>query len=168
MLKHPSGSLHRLFIDLGFILQDGGAHEHVFHVKGDGATRMCFICRNLMAFESTIIGEDGDAMLTCSIIGDEGLDMASDADVRGTITRLEQKHDTMSKNDFAMWEQACGFNYKPHGLLQDRALWDILQPVRHFCHLWMHCLLVGGVFQTSGVPSLGIAQCIEIHGWQNS
>ncbi|CAE8608604.1 unnamed protein product [Polarella glacialis] len=107
VLKHPSGDLVRLFLEMGCILQDGGAHKLVFQVKGDSGSRLCFLCTNLIATSSPYTWEDGSPVLTCSITGDEGLVRATDDDVRQSIARLKHKYATLSKADFAVWEQAC-------------------------------------------------------------
>ena len=51
LLKGPPNGINaRLHIQLGAVLQDGGAHKAVFHAKRDSGTRMCFLCSNLLAF----------------------------------------------------------------------------------------------------------------------
>jgi hypothetical protein len=149
VLKHPDGSHHRLWIQLGMILQDGGAHKHVFHVKGDAGTKFCLLCRNLFAINTDVVdSETGDTLLAASLLFEHELDFATDADISGTIARLAQNKAVMPAVLFAKWEQCVGFNYEPHGLLLDTNLQSIVQPVSHYCHDWMHCVLVNGVFNT--------------------
>ena len=67
-LKSPCGVMYRLFARLAMILQDGGAHKAVFGCKGDSGTKMCMLCRNLVAEESDVVDEDGDNVLTYNLI----------------------------------------------------------------------------------------------------
>ena len=149
VLKHPDGSQLRLFIKLGMMLQDGGAHKHVFHVKGDGGTKFCHLCRNLFAITTAVADEEtGETLLAASLIFEHELDFATDSDIRGTMARLVAKRAVMTAGEFAIWEKCVGFNYEPHGLLFDNELESIVLPVSHYCHDWMHCMLVNGVFNT--------------------
>ena len=51
LLLFSSGA-SRLFCKLKIVLQDGGAHKQVWHSRGDGATRMCLLCSNLVSSSS--------------------------------------------------------------------------------------------------------------------
>jgi hypothetical protein len=148
VLTHSDGSQHRLWCNLGMILQDGGAHKLVWHCKGDAGTKMCMLCRNLVSVKSKVVDEDGSQLLTCSVVFEEDLDFATDKDLRGTISRLAAAVGTMSKAQFELKQQACGFNHEPHSILSDQALLGIVFPASQFCHDWMHAMLVNGVFHT--------------------
>jgi hypothetical protein len=148
VLIHSDGSQHRLWCNLGMILQDGGAHKLVWHCKGDAGTKMCMLCRNLVSVKSQVVDEDGSNLLTCSVVFEKDLDFASDEDILGTISRLAAAFGTISKAMFELKQQACGFNHEPHGILSDKDLHGIVLPASQFCHDWMHGLLVNGVFHT--------------------
>lgn len=149
VLKHPDGSQYRLWIELGMILQDGGAHKHVFHMKGDGGTKFCILCRNLFAIATDAVDEDtGEPLVKAGLVFEEEMDFATDADIRGTLTRLANNKAVMPSPNFAIWEKAVGLNYEQHGMLLNPSLESVVKPVSHYCHDWMHCMLVGGVFQT--------------------
>ena len=113
VLKHPNGDHFRLFLRLGMILNDGGAHKLVFHCKGDGGTRMCMRCRNLIAEVSNELLEDGSNMLTCSHVFESDLDFATNEDILGSVRRLAARFATMTPSDFKLMEQAVGFNHQP-------------------------------------------------------
>jgi hypothetical protein len=148
-LKHPNGSQHRLWIQLGMILQDGGAHKYVFHVKGDAGTKFCFLCRNLYAIDTDVVDQDtGEVLLAADRLFEKELDFATDSDIRGSMNRLVAKKAALAADTFAKWEIASGFKYEPHGLLLDQSLEAIVKPVSNYCHDWMHCMLVNGVFNT--------------------
>jgi len=74
------------------------------------------------------------------------LDLATDAEILASVSRLEGKKLTCSAGDFKLWEQACGINYVPEGLLFDQALQQagILQPISQYCHDWMHGVCSSG------------------------
>ena len=75
-MRHaPNGINARLRVRLGAVLQDGGAHKAVFHAKGDGGTRMCFLCNNLVADRSRLV--DGENQLTCKLLSRSQLCMAN-------------------------------------------------------------------------------------------
>ncbi|CAE8734286.1 unnamed protein product [Polarella glacialis] len=65
VLKHPDGSQLRLFIKLGMMLQDGGAHKHVFHFKGDGGTKFCTRAEKPVRTHDAV-AESGDRRDTAS------------------------------------------------------------------------------------------------------
>ena len=148
LLKHSDGSYHRLFCKLGMVLQDGGAHKLVWQCKGDAGTRLCMLCRNLVSLKSDIVDEHGASLLSCSIWLEDEMDFATDQDIRGTVARLQLAQATTSKAQFEQLKQACGFNLAPHGILLDTRLMDIVMPASQFCHDWMHCIFVHGVFHT--------------------
>jgi hypothetical protein len=52
----------RMFAKLGIIVQDGAAHRDTYHCKGDGGTKFCMLCRNIVAQKSNLAngGDDSD------------------------------------------------------------------------------------------------------------
>lgn len=148
VLQSPEGEQVRLFATLSMVLQDGGAHKHIWHCKGDTGSKMCMLCRNLLSRRSTVLGEDGNPLLTCSVIFESELDFATDADIRGTLLRLAEDHGRVTATLFGLKEQACGFKFEPHGVLMDPKLTRVMRPVSQYCHDWMHTVLEKGVFQT--------------------
>jgi len=150
-LESPSGEKVRLFLKVGMFLQDGAAHKLVFHCKGDAGTRCCMLCINLIAQTSKIARDEylsSESGFVCSHCTEEGLVFATDSDVKATLQRLAEKRNSMTKGNFELYQRAAGFNYQPCGLLADRALSDHIQPVTQYCHDWMHCIFVGGAFNT--------------------
>jgi hypothetical protein len=165
VLKHPDGSHHRLWIKLGMILQDGGAHKHVFHVKGDAGTKFCLLCRNLFAIATDVVDEEsGETLLGADQLFEHELDFATDTDIMGTLARLVERKATLSPPNFAMFEKATGFNYEQHGMLLDHSLQSVVKPVSHYCHDWMHCMLVNGVFNTITYLMLSSLKAVKFLG----
>jgi hypothetical protein len=148
LLEMPDSSKLRLFCKLGMVLQDGGAQKHVWCTKGEAGTKLCMLCRNLMSVKSNLVDEDGENLLTCSIVFEEELDFATDSDIKGTVARLAADKDRVTAKLFQLREQAVGFKFEPHGLLWDAELAHILLPATQFCHDWMHAFFVTGIFHT--------------------
>ena len=138
----------RLWFDLAFWLQDGGAHKHVFSVKGDAGSRLCLFCKNLVAKTSVSMTEGNEEIFTCDMLKESELLFASSEEIAASIGRMKRKAQELNQGDFARWQQAAGMNYEPLGLLFDDDLKDIIKPVTHFVHDWVHCLLVHGIFQS--------------------
>lgn len=157
LLKGPPGGKNaRIFLKLGSLLQDGGAHKAVFHAKGDSATRLCFMCSNLVAAKSKLV--DGENQLTCKLMATSELCMASDSDIKETIKRIKHRSTTLSSEDFKLYLQCTGFNYEPFGLLFSEELEKHIQPVTAYIHDWMHTLVANGVFHTIFTAWLDAAQ----------
>lgn len=47
LLPFASGSV-RFFCRLRVVIQDGGAHKFVWHSRGDGATKLCLLCKKFI------------------------------------------------------------------------------------------------------------------------
>lgn len=148
LLKDQGGCTIRMFYTLGAFLQDGSAHKYIFNLKGDAGTKFCIFCRNLVTSKSGLLQEDGSNTLVADEWDLTRIQQSTDQDIAETISRLEEKKATLNKGDFALWQQAVGFNYSIHGLLHCRSLSQDVLPISQFIHDWMHCFLVTGIFQT--------------------
>jgi hypothetical protein len=135
----------RLFAKLGGVLQDGGAHKSVWHSRGDAASRYCLLCKNLFTAESKLCDEDGNHLLCCNVVKLNELVPATSRDIRAVARHIESKAGTLSREQFSDLQQALGMTHHPHGLLLDRTLDDIVDPVEVYMHDWMHALCVDGV-----------------------
>ena len=147
-LVGPDGSFIRLYAEFSMALQDGAAHKHIWSCKGDGGTKFCMLCKNLVSRASPITQHDGSHLLVCGALHEHQLAFASDEDIKGSIRRLCGFKRTATKTEFQLREQAIGFVYKESSLLQDEQLNDIVKPASQFCHDWMHGIFSGGVFNT--------------------
>ena len=148
LLNHPDGRSFRLFVKLKMVLQDGGAHKSIWHMKGDAGSKMCMLCRNLMSVKSDLVASDGTKLLTCSLVFEKSLDFATSDDIFGSVKRLAALKGTMSAADFQLHQQAFGYRHEPRGILLDEQLRPHLDPANQFVHVWMHCMVVNGVFGT--------------------
>ena len=139
----------RLWAVLGGVIQDGGAHKSVWHSRGDAASRYCLLCKNLFTEESKICDEDGTHLLSCKCLRLSDLVPATSRDIRAVARYIEAQHSVLSPEQFRELQQALGMTYHPHGLLLDRALDTMLDPVDIYMHDWMHALFVDGVCNLS-------------------
>ncbi len=55
----------RLFVVMGVVLQDGGAHKSVWH-SCDGS-KMCMLRKNLFTIKSELTDADGTELLSCGV-----------------------------------------------------------------------------------------------------
>ena len=147
LLKDSNGSRFRLWISLGAFLQDGSAHKMVFNLKGDAGTKFCVFCKNLVSQKSGLVDEAGD-ILVASSWDLASIQQATDESLRETVSRLDIKHNTLNKKDFALWQQAVGMNYNAHDLLHCEELLSDVRPISQLIHDWMHCFIVSGCYQT--------------------
>lgn len=147
-LKFPDGSIKHLFLAIGGIIQDGGAHKFTWSGKGDAGTKFCILCKNLVSLRSNLVNQDGEALLTTSMHSVNDLAFASNDDIFASIDVLAKKKDTLSAQQFKLWEQASGFIFEPNALLFDKELREYIFPVDHFIHDYMHCILCNGVMAT--------------------
>ena len=146
VLTFPGGEQRRLFIRMGFIVQDGDAHKRVHWCKGDAGMKLCMICRNLHSIKSAVVGEDGSNLLTCGFVNEADIEFATGAEIRGSVRRLAEWKGFESNPLFKAREQAYGFTHSPHNLLLDPSLDNVYDPADNYMHDWMHGMIVHGVF----------------------
>lgn len=144
-LKAPDGTLHRLRFELGAFCQDGQAHKMLFSVKGDGGTRCCALC-NVVANGSV----DNEATVVMSqATAEDQLQLSTDSSFAQSIVTLVEKKATLSKANFALWEQACGLVWNEHCLIYQPDLCKLVKPVSQWCHDFMHAFFVKGIWSPS-------------------
>ena len=142
-LPFESGE-QRLFAKLSIVLQDGGAHKQVWHSRGDGATRLCMLCKNLVTDASGMAQHSG--LLKANVIKWNDLVGATGQELRQSAMFLAAKAGTMSEQAFTELQQSLGMTHQQHGILLDRTLDSVFDPTEVFNHDWMHCLFVDGCF----------------------
>ena len=145
LLKDKHGGYQRVFLRLGFMIQDGLAQKSIWSLKGDAATRYCTFCSNLVASASSLDAE----LLTCTCWDISKIVFATEAELQGTLQRLQHNAATMSTQDFKIWQQAVGFNYCEKALPWDPVLRGDISPLKSFVHDYMHAFFVKGVFNTT-------------------
>ena len=124
------------------------------------------LCKNLLTEKSSLDQIDRTRRLTDDTVSEATLQLASNADIRGAISRLEAHKVTDSAEDFKLRQQAIGFTYEPEGLLSDPDLIDIVFPVDNYCHDWMHGLFATGVFNIIVFLLFSHAQTFAPNIWE--
>jgi hypothetical protein len=147
LLEH-NGRSHRLFAKLGYFIQDGAAHKQTWHCKGDAGCKLCVLCRNLFSLASEVVGDDGEELLRCNVKKHSELDLATSADLRYAVRRIDELHDApdFDPTEFELRQKALGFTWSPYNLLGDASMDPYLDVPSQFFHDWMHMIFVGGVF----------------------
>jgi hypothetical protein len=141
------------FATNGRLVADGKALSQTFDMKGSSSLRPCSVfCANAMKKGITSDPEftptDAVVEITCPHLEkftantSNGI-FASAEELRRTSRRVTAK--TVLKGMFTLMEQAVGMTYNPHGLLWDRRLRSICQPVQMYTYDWVHIFLCKGV-----------------------
>ena len=128
------------------VLQDGGAHKAVWHARGDGATKLCLLCKNLYTHDSGIVAEDTTGHLKANVIKWAELVKATCADLRNNARYIASQAAVLSNDAFTEIQQSLGITHHPHGILLDVALDNVFDPTKVYQHDWMHALFVDGLF----------------------
>lgn len=144
LLDFPDGDV-RLWAVLGGILQDGGAHKYVWHVRGDGASKYCLLCRNLFTEESNVVETDGTNLLRCNVIKLGELVPMTGTDLRKNARYLAGQSGRVTVDKFTELQQSIGLTHHQHALLLDRELDAVFDPCDVYMHDTMHGLYVDGV-----------------------
>ncbi|CAE7513380.1 unnamed protein product [Symbiodinium sp. CCMP2592] len=147
-LQRPGGPPVLFRVVLSMIVQDGGAHKALWSCKGDAGTRMCMLCRNVIAQRCDILHSSGLPVVGSSEIRESKLSLATDQSIHEAMAKLAEKKMLLNAADFSTWQQATGWTYNSCSLLQQEDQRWLVRPVSQYCHDSMHTLLVSGVFQT--------------------
>ena len=144
-LNLPIGDGIRIWAVVSGVLQDGGAHKSVWHHRGDGASRFCFLCKNLFTHESMVCDEDGTKLLTCRCTKHDQLVKYTAAEVRTTARYVASQAGIMEPEPFKELQMGLGVTYHAWSILLNRKLDRILDPIKAYMHDPMHCLFVDGI-----------------------
>ena len=136
----------RFFCKLKVVIQDGGAHKFVWQARGDGATKLCLLCKNLFTRESGIAAADPTGRCKSNILKWAELVRATGAEIRTNARFIATQAGILDNTAFSELQQSLGITHYLHGLLLDTTLDSIFDPTEVYMHDWMHCLFVDGVF----------------------
>ena len=70
---------------------------------------------------------------------------AGGGDLRRQARFLAAKQSSVARDEFVDLQQALGITHQEHSILLDRDLDNVVNPVDHYLHDFMHCLFVDGV-----------------------
>ena len=135
----------RLWAKLGVVLQDGAAHTVVWCSRGDTGSKVCLLCHNLFTSVSRVADEDDTNLLRSDVIKLDELVSATDEDLRGRARYLQSMHGTVNADEFNSLQQALGITHRPHSVLLDRSLDEVLHITKIFHHDTMHALFANGL-----------------------
>ena len=136
----------RFHFTLSLFIQDGGAHKAMWHCVGDGGTRFCVLCKNVVSAHSELEAFDPSGLLRSNIIRRAELVASTDAEIKDAARRIAHYHGLENATQFKLREQVIGFSFQPYNLCTDAELDSIIQPASQFVHDWMHGLFANGVF----------------------
>jgi hypothetical protein len=145
-LKRAGQPAIHLYGKLACFVQDGGAHKVTWHCKGDSGTKHCLLCKNIFTEKSKLLEEDGTEALRCNVIRHAELQLASDAELKFAVRRLNAFRAIDDPDTFIFRSMALGFRHMPYNMLSDLELDDVIAPASQFMHDWMHCIFVSGVW----------------------
>ena len=116
-----------------------------WHVRGDGGSKFCMLCRNVITRKCQIAGVDPDGDLICDANKWSELDLAPSQELKDNARRVAFLYATNGDpNDPRA--MSLGFTYCGYSLLCDPELDEFLDPANQFMHDWMHCIFASGVF----------------------
>lgn len=143
------------------LIGDEAALKAVWMAKGAAGTRPCFLCANVVAVSSGLVGVVPHVVdPSCS---DPNLLQAmTDQDVWSSFDRLAAAHGRETKREFAALQQASGLTFHPRSILADIPLREHIRPIAMTNFDWMHNFAVGGVFNTEMHAML--LRCKEVLG----
>ncbi len=123
-LPHATDSKQdlRLHFTLGGWIQDGLAMKQTFSTKGDSGTKFCMLCNNIrsmpcMQADSHQLEEDIPGSTVATLAECE---LATDAEVLAAFQTCQRHSTSMSKEQFAIYQQASGITHNPSSLLLDQ------------------------------------------------
>ena len=151
-----------LFSSINLIVADEAALKAVWEFKGASGTLPCFFCRNVVLHRSDL------HLMDSSLVSATETDFSkfvihTDESLRATVRMLETQKDLLRPKAFERLEQSVGINYRPDGLLCDPAFVS-LTPITSTLYDWMHCYVVGGVFN---VEVGHLMNCLAANGVSN-
>ena len=144
LLEFPDGDI-RLWARLGGVLQDGGAHKYVWHLRGDGASKFCVLCKNLFTAESNLVDTDGTKLLRCNCIDISELVPETGKQLRTNARYVAGQASVLRPAQFTLLQQSLGLTYHKHAMLLDHELDAVFDPCEAYQHDSMHGLYVDGV-----------------------
>ena len=133
-----------LWAQLGGVLQNGAAHKSVWHIRGDGASKYCVLCKNVFTKTSKVVEEDGTNLLRCNVIKLGELKPMTGHDLR-TNARYLAGQPGLPPGQLTRLQQSLGLAYHKHALLLDRELDDVFDPCETYQNGSMPGLHVDGV-----------------------
>jgi hypothetical protein len=146
LVKHKE-SYVMIFCAFGIKVADEDAHHKTWLCKGASGTKPCMLCVNVVARSSMLhLHDDSGSLVPSTCIDVNKFAQHSDKSLRRVVKNLSEEVLVMSKGDFAIQQQLCGFVHNAHNMLLDPELDTIVKPASCVMWDWMHCYVVNGIW----------------------
>ncbi len=143
-----NNSLVRVFTALGGLLADEDAIHQMWVCKGSSGNKPCLVCLNVVSrdWHAKHVRSSDSVLVSHTNTNIAQLQLHTNATVRHIINELAVAKTTLSNQDLKDKETRLGWKHVPGNMLLDEELNDIVDPSKHNIYDWMHCYLVGGLF----------------------
>ena len=163
------GSCYLLKAKLKAMISDGDGHRSAFQWRGASGIRPCFRCANVLKLNSNLAHRRrGYVEIDCDdphkfrlLEKDELFDMV-DSYVEAVQLHADGQ---MSNGKLTNIGSACGLNVTKDGLLADKTLRNLFDPLRCMRYDWVHTCLQAGLVNTA--TTLFIRTCLKKVGIQH-
>ena len=137
---------HFLCAKMKMVVSDEAALKAMFQHKGASGKLPCVLCRNVVL--RRYAPDDMAAPLVLRTCTDESRFLQHDLpSLLNLVRHLEARSTVLNKGQMSELETALGFNRAPLGVLSSEAVLDHMGPTKALLYDWMHCYVVGGLFQ---------------------
>lgn len=121
----------------------------MLNCKGAAGLKPCLLCANVFSGREvrSIVESDKSGVAVYHFDPDHSkLQPATPEFIDAVMNRLRTAHGTLSNDDFDELETRLGWNYNPHGVMQDARWRARVSPLLTVLWDWMHVFFVSGVF----------------------
>lgn len=151
----PDGRVLRIFLELGCVVADEDAHRAFFRCKGASGTKPCMLCLNCVKWrqnqnDAVLTDHDSTGMLvphTCPDVS--RFVLHSSNSLSNLLSDMLIQKRTLSQADFALLEQAHGWNDPTNSCLVDPVVGSFLSPAEQVSYDWAHVYIVHGIFNAT-------------------
>ena len=163
-LCSEDASVHRAMLTgaVDMILADEAALKDMLDFKGASGTVPCPLCANVVLASSGLPAHGAAEILAHNNLQPHLWTRQTDESVGKLMRHLATQSAALPKTKFKKLQQSCGFNWNEHGLLCATSLDDLVQPISALTFDWMHCYLVGGIWNIETAYIIGALKEVGI------
>jgi len=132
------GGHFRMVLVFGCMVHDNKAIQSANNLKGLNGTKCCIKCKNAVNIQDQTKLEGQTYFIHYSKILPHQMDRATKQDVWNMADILELQHGKVGQAEFERMEQLFGVKHCPNGLLLDKHLRRIYNPIDHNYEDWFH------------------------------
>ena len=143
-MRVPLGDGSHFFMKctLNSVCQDFLAFEHMFNLKGGSSKKPCFLCKNVMGRAD--VPEDHNYLICRDCTDIARFDEYDTQTFYDMCDLLEHGYNTLNQESYDKLGRACGLSYEPQGILWDRELRWLFDPINSCVLDWCHCICSSG------------------------